>query len=98
MLRPAVSDGSVCMTFKQHVDKALPKATKAVDAVSGADWIKVDVRFSKPATASALVTRKAGGAEQVHPEIAVDVMDKPLGQSEVEMLAKEVAKLVSARE
>ena len=97
-LAPDTINASVCGTVKQHVDKALPKVTKAVETASGEDWIKVDVRFAKPATILAVVTRKSGGTEKVHPEIAVDVMDKSLSQSEVEMLAREVAKQIAAQE
>ncbi len=97
LLLPGSTDASICATFKQHVDEALPQASKAVQSASGADWIKVDIRFSKPASASAVVTRKNGAGERVHPEITVDVMDKPLGENEVKRLAEEVAKLVSAK-
>jgi hypothetical protein len=32
----------------------------------------------------------------VHPQIAIDVMDKPLGLGEVDQLAREAARIVSS--
>lgn len=98
LLSPSVTTSSVCATFKDRIDGALVKPTKTMKALSNAgagDWIKLDVRFSQPGTATAIVVLNAGGRKIVHPEIAVDVMDRPLGQSEIEKLATEVVKLVA---
>jgi hypothetical protein len=101
LLSPAMTDASVCSMFKNRIDQALAnpaRTLKTVSAASSADWIKLAIRFSKPGTASAALVRKNGGRETVHPEIAVDVMDKPLGQRDVKKLADEVAKLVVGAE
>lgn len=95
LLKPAISDASICAAFKQKIDEGLPHASKAVDEASGSNWIKLDIRFSKPGIATAMISRDQGnGAEPLDP-IAVSVMDKPLGQNEINMLAKEVAKQIS---
>jgi hypothetical protein len=98
LLIPSLTDAAVCKMFKDRIDQTLTHPTQAVKTVvssSAAEWIKLDIRFSKPGTAAAVLVRKEGGREVAHPEIAVDVMDKPMGQNEVKKLAAEVAKLVS---
>ena len=98
MLRPVMSDQAVCAVFKTKIDTALMRKTVVVRSVSKgepADWIKIDVRFSKSGTASAIVVQSNGGKQTDHPEIAVDVMDKAMGASDVATLAAEVAKFIA---
>lgn len=95
LLKPVISDAAICAAFKQKVDEALPHPSEAVDKSSGSNWIKLDIRFSKPGIATAMISRDQGnGAKPLDP-VAVSVMDKPLGQNEINMLAKEVAKQIS---
>jgi hypothetical protein len=98
LLIPSMTNTAVCKMFKDRIDQALAHPTQAVKTVvssSAAEWIKLNIRFSKPGTAAAVLVRRDGAREFSHPEIAVEVMDKPLGQNEVIKLAAEVAKLVS---
>ena len=97
-LEPAMTDQAVCAAFKTKIDSALTRQTVAVNSVSEAlpaDWIKIDVRFSKPGTASAKFEQSTGGKQTVHPEIAVDVMDKAMGPNDVDTLASAVAKVLA---
>lgn len=85
--------------FKVKIDAALKRKTIAINSVSEtvrADWIMLDVRFLMSRTASAVVKQSTAGQQTNHPEIAVDVMDKVIGPSDVGTLASEVAKVLSA--
>jgi hypothetical protein len=98
MLSPAMSNDEVCALFKTKIDEALkPSALVAGDesAALPANWLKLEVRFSTPGTASATVTKSKSGKETVHPEIAVDVMDKAMGPSDVNMLADAVGQYLA---
>jgi hypothetical protein len=91
---------SVCDMFKDRIDLVLPKPTAVVKSLSSSvdsEWFKVDVRISKQNSAGAVLTRKSGALQTVHPEIVIDVMDKALGKQELARLADEVAKLVSEK-
>ena len=98
LLNPAMNHEGICAVFKTEIDNALTRQTVTVNSVSEAvpaDWIKIDVRFSKPGTASAMVVQRTDGKETVHPEIAVDVMDKAIGPNDVDTLASAVAKVLA---
>ena len=98
LLNPAMNDEGVCAAFKTKIDSALARQTVTVNSVSEgepADWIKIEVRFSKPGTASAMAVQRTGGKQTVHPEIAVDVMDKAMGPIDVDTLAAAVAKVLA---
>ena len=98
LLEPVMTDQAVCEAFKTKIDAAMTRKTVAVNSVSEAvpaDWIKIEVRFSKPGTASAMVVQRTGGKETAHPEIAVDVMDKAMGPNDVGTLAFAVAKFLA---
>ena len=98
LLNPVMNDEGVCAVFKTKIDSALTRPTVTVNSVSEAapaDWIKIDVRFSKPGTASAMVVQRTSGKETAHPEIAVDVMDKAIEPSDVDTLASAVAKFLA---
>ena len=98
LLNAAMNDEGICAVFKTEIDSALTRQTVMVNSVSEAvpaDWIKIEVRFSKPGTASAMVVQRTSGKETAHPEIAVDVMDKAMGPSDVGTLASAVAKFLT---
>lgn len=87
----------LCDEIKRKIDGALAQQTRPVKSITragDAEWIEVDVRMVPPGTASATVVHHIGGREFAHPEIAVDVMDKPFGPAEAERLASEVARAV----
>ncbi|MBK8375068.1 MAG: hypothetical protein IPN50_08070 [Sphingomonadales bacterium] len=98
LLKPAMSDESVCAMFKAGIDDVVAHSTKAVKTVSNAsdrDWIKIDIRIVGDRGASVTLAQKRGGEHVEFPEIAVDVMDKMMGKQELEMLAAQVAQLLS---
>ena len=98
-LSPVMSSEAICDVFKVKIDAALKRKTIAINSVSEtvrADWIMLDVRFLMSRTASAVVKQSTAGQQTNHPEIAVDVMDKVIGPSDVGTLASEVAKVLSA--
>lgn len=98
MIRPNMSDEAVCALFKVQIDDVLKQKTIAVDDASHAlppNWLKIEVRFSMPGTASASLVQSTGGKDTVHPEIAVDVMDKAMEPKDVGMLASAVAKYLA---
>jgi hypothetical protein len=97
VLSPQMTAEAVCAVFKQHIDAILPQPSRAVPKVSLADanWIKLDIKFTKTGTALARVVSKGASGEVQHPEIAVDIMDRQIGLNQVTALAEEVAKLVA---
>jgi hypothetical protein len=98
LLNPAMNDEGVCAVFKTKIDSALARQTVTVNSLSEAvpaDWIEIDVRFSKPGTASAKLVQYTSGKETAYPEIAVDVMDKAMGPNDVDTLASTVAKALA---
>jgi hypothetical protein len=93
-----MTDAEICDLFKASIDQAMARPTKAVKAVSGigqAEWLKLDVVFSKRGGVAANLVHKRASGEFVHPEVAVNIMDKPLGEDQVKRLASEVGKLVT---
>jgi hypothetical protein len=89
---------AVCAEMKREIDRALSRPVtdvKSIAAIGNTDWIRVDVKFTQPATAAATVVQRIGAREVAHPEIAVDVMDKSLGAKEIKLLAGEVARAVA---
>jgi hypothetical protein len=98
MRLPVMGEEEVCALFKAKIDDALKQKTFVVgdeSAVLPANWLKLEVRFSMPGTASATITQSKRGKETVHPEIAVDVMDKAMGPSDVNMLADAVGQYLA---
>lgn len=98
LLPSGTDEAALCAEMQREIDTALaPRSTvKSVARIGSADWIKVEVRLQhKPATASARIIQKTGSQEIVHPEIAVDVMDKALGRKEMKRLVTEVARSVA---
>jgi hypothetical protein len=88
----------VCSAFRQKIDASMPARTKSVIAFSDtgrADAIDVDIRILKRGGIVAYVKQRKNGAVHSFPEIAIDVMDRPLSLPDVEVLAGEVAKLIS---
>ncbi len=99
-LKPAMTESAICDLFQNNLAKVAGGAMtpmKSLTASTSGDWVKVDIRLSKGRSATAVVSQRTGASEQTYPEIAVDVMDKALSKSELEILAGEVAKLVSLK-
>jgi hypothetical protein len=97
LLSPAMTDDAICGEIKREIDAGLSRQTRSVKSVAStgsADWININLRFMQPGTASAAVTQRIGKREIAHPEIAVDIMDRPLGPKEVRRLAAEVARAI----
>lgn len=98
VLSPSTSEAAVCDIFKKRIDQALAQPSRLVTTGSLASqerWLKLDIRLSKGRSAAAVLVQNEGGRVVAHPEIVVDVMDKPLGVNELELLATEVAKLIA---
>lgn len=98
-IRPATSSSAVCAVFKRQIDRALTAPTQTVGGLaagSRGDWIKLDVRLLKSGTVTADAASRLQGKTVAHPQIAIDVMDKSVGMREIEILAQEVAKAISA--
>lgn len=94
----ALDKTQICGTFKAEIDRALKAPTLQADADDGAargDLIAVTLRQVSPVTLSATVTQRSDGQTHAHPAVSVDVSDKPIGQSDIAMLAAEVAKVVA---
>jgi hypothetical protein len=98
-IHPATSQAAVCASFKQQIDRAMAVDTQLVGTLpveSRGEWITVDLRFLKSGSATADIVSRLRSKTLIHPQIAVDVMDKSLGSGEVSKLAREVARRVSS--
>lgn len=94
-LHPAATSALVCAAFKRRFDAALGRDTQpAIRVPAKGDVVNVALNIPGPRSASATVTTRAGGRSARWPEISIDVMDKPLGMSEIEQLAAEVARTI----
>ena len=96
LTQPVMSADVVCARFMGPLSKAARRPLRVVHgAPAGADWIKIDVRFAKPGIAAATLSRARGGRIVTHPEIAVATSDRPLDTQSIDMLAREVARIVT---
>jgi hypothetical protein len=99
-LTPAMTEAAICDLVQTSLAGVIANPmtpVKSLPAATSGDWVKVDIRLSKKRSASALVSQRVGAHEETYPEIAVDVMDKALSKRELEILAGEVAKLISLK-
>ena len=99
LLKPAMSDEVVCEAFKAKLDDVFAQKLIAIDSVlnaGNADWLKLNVRFSTPGSASVRIVQNANGKETTYPELGVDIMDRTMGPNDVGTLATEVTKLFAA--
>jgi TRAP-type C4-dicarboxylate transport system substrate-binding protein len=90
------SPAEICAAFQNEIHAALNRPVKTVEVFPASgigDAVDVDVRVLKRGGVVAQVKQRKKGTTENFPEIAVDVMDRPLAMRDVEMLAREVAKL-----
>ncbi len=88
----------ICSVFQKKIDASLPGRTQLVKsfaAQNAVDAIDLDVRIANHGGIVAHVKKRKNGVVQNFPEIAIDVMDRPLAMRDIDMLASEIAKLVS---
>jgi nitrous oxidase accessory protein NosD len=88
----------VCAAFQTEIDAALNITVKPVSAFSATgngDAIDVSVRVLKRGGIVAQVNQRKNGTMHRFPEVAIDVMDRPLRLNDVETLAAEIAKQLS---
>lgn len=91
------STEAICLPFRQKIDATLPQALTTADTFltgSGQDTIKVEIRILKHGSMIVQVIQRKQGKLYIHPDQAIDVMDRPIRLKDVERLADEVAKLV----
>jgi hypothetical protein len=93
-----MADDALCAMIQTEVDRELALTTQATPAgqmPDSPDWVSVELRQASPVTLTAVVTQKSAGVAKAHPEFSVDVSDKTIDQSDVAMLAGEIAKAVA---
>lgn len=99
-LPTSVDSAAICDLFKSRIDAQLPKPSMAVDSSTQANapnWVKIEISVSKRDSIGAVLTQRIGAKETVHPEIVIDIMDKSLGNQELNRLADTVAQRVSGK-
>jgi hypothetical protein len=102
LLSPQMSAKAVCDRLHKGVNRALGAPAVSTIKLSDhdrahANWIELDVRFSRPGTATARVARRSGAQVTRYPEFAVDVSDRPLDAATIEILSREIEKRIRAR-
>jgi hypothetical protein len=88
---------ALCAVFKSHVGSVLPGSNIASAADDQHADIQVDVRYEKFGAIIASVKENRGAELIRYPEISVDVLDRPIVQDDVNMLAAGVAKAIAQR-
>ena len=89
---------SICAKFKPHIDTALSVKTRSVSNFSAhvsGEALGLKIRILKRGGLVAQVQRRANGKIRQYPEIALDVMDRPLTMRDIDVLAKEVVKAIA---
>jgi hypothetical protein len=102
LLSPQMSAKTVCDRLHQSVNRALRTPAVSTNKLSDhdrahANWIELDVRFSRPGTATARLARRSGVQVTRYPEFAIDVSDRPLDAATIETLSREIEKRIKAR-
>jgi hypothetical protein len=102
LLKPRLTYDDVCNRFSTGISKALkipvvrgvvPSSARAVPP----HWIKVDLVFKKPGVAAAMVTQHVGGKTKTYPELSIAVFDRPMDVMTVDMLVREVGRILAAK-
>lgn len=94
-----LTESAICALFKAEIDRALGLTMTEVSAGAAmpatGDWIMVRLGATSPVTVSAAVSQRIAGVEASLPDMAVDVSDKPVGLSDIGMLAAQVATTIA---
>ena len=86
-LSSGASDEQICSAFAKRLSQAM-----AVDGSNGEiDDLSIALALDKRGSVEARVTRQNGTAHETYPVTAVDVLDRPIGQRDLDSLADAVA-------
>lgn len=90
-----LSPAQVCAVFKRELDRALARQTRSASAwpVRG-NALRIAVRFASPREVSVVATLRSAGKMTHVPEVTQDVMDKSADLRDLELLAKQVARMI----
>lgn len=86
---------AICTSFLRRIREALSVPVTQTGSLPAGDrgrWVKLDVRLSPRGRAEAALTSRLHDKATSHPILAVQVMDKSLGLSEIDRLARLVGK------
>jgi hypothetical protein len=102
LLAPPMSAKAVCETLHQAVNHAIGTPAVAKPKLSDrdrahADWVELDIRFSRPGTATARLTQRKGARVTHYPEFAIDVSDRPLDATTVALLSREIEQRIASK-
>lgn len=93
----SLSPAQVCAVFKRELDRMLARPTRAAAAwPARGNAVRIAVRFASPREVSAAATRRSAGKTTYVPEVTQDVMDKSANLGDLELLAKQVARMIAA--
>jgi hypothetical protein len=97
LLKPAMTTDAVCARFAAPLEAAMGRPLKtAREGLTDKNWIRLDVRLSKPGVAAATLTQSKNGRVFKHPEIAVATSDRPLDSSSIDILARDLARMMAS--
>jgi hypothetical protein len=97
LLKPAMTADAVCARFAVPLGAAMGRPLKAArDAPTDKNWIRLDIRLSKPGVAAATLTQSKNGQLFRHPEIAVATSDRSLDSSSIDILARDLARMMTS--
>lgn len=89
---------AVCRNLADRIGPALgarivPAAT--LPSAATARWVRVAIRISPPGRIEAALTTHLDGKATSHPSLGVQVVDKAMGLSEIDRLARLVAQTLA---
>jgi hypothetical protein len=96
--RAGLSEETVCERFALRIREALGVPVKLVGSLPGGErarWVRLEVKLLPRGRVEAALTSRLRGKATNHPALAVQVMDKPLGLSEIDRLARLAGKTLA---
>lgn len=98
--QPDFDPAAVCRNLADRIGPALgarmvPAAR--LPSAATARWVQVAIRILPPGRIEAALTTRLHGTATTHPSLGVQVVDKPMGLSEIDRLARLVAQTLAER-
>lgn len=100
MLKPKIAPDAICSQVQRGIEAGLNTQLVAVSpparvATRSARTLKVELSVRRPGIIAAIVTQQNRVMVKVHPEISIAVMDRAIDTRDIDMLAREIVKLIS---
>jgi hypothetical protein len=97
LMSGGVSADEICIQIATGLSRAINTPIRRVSELSSASrksgrWLTVNVRLTKPATASTLFSHRLNGRIDVHPEFSISISDRALDVTVIDQIVLEMSK------